>query len=41
MINKEILSSPKNDPKNQLKEAISVLKFFNHRLRGELKNKKK
>ncbi len=39
MMNSEKLSPQKSDRKRQLKEGIQILKFFNHRIREELKNR--
>jgi len=36
---KEILSQKKQEPKNQVKQAINALRFFDHRLRQGIKNK--
>lgn len=43
-MNKEMLSNPKkekNSQNNELKEAVNTLKFVNHRVRSELKERKK
>lgn len=35
----EISSKKKQEPKNEVKQAINALRFFDHRLRQELKSK--
>jgi hypothetical protein len=40
-MNPEISSSPKPEKNQNLKEAVNTLKFFNHRVREELKNRPK
>ena len=40
-MSKEELSSQKLEKNPQLKEAVNVLKFFNVRIRKELKNREK
>lgn len=38
---KKETSSKQNPEKNQLKNAINTLKFFDHRVREQMKNKEK
>ncbi len=40
-MNPETLSSPKPEKNQKLKEAINTLKFFDHRIRKEVKNREK
>jgi hypothetical protein len=37
---KDNLSSQKQEKNQQLNQAVDFLDFFNHRVRGEMKNKK-